>query len=157
MKKRIVIVFIAMMSAFLLLNLIWLGWRYMAYSGFAEGMTRTDMSSPLFPTYTAKDEDGFDYTVKYPDYLSLTGNLAVGFPGTDDNPFTDGLIIWPKFMGGYEYGVMLNSKEEGGSGYMFYIVAQGNAVEEEYQSSADEYREVISELMELARNTWNLD
>ena len=77
MKKCIVIVLIALISAFLLLNLIWLGWRYMAYSGFAEGMTRTDMSSPLFPTYTAKDEDGFDYTVKYPDYLSLTGNSTL--------------------------------------------------------------------------------
>ncbi len=33
MKKHIVIVLIALMSAFLLLNLIWLGWRYMASPG----------------------------------------------------------------------------------------------------------------------------
>lgn len=58
----------------ILLNLIWFGWRYMAYSGFSEGMTRIDMSSPVFPTYAAKDEDGSDYTVKDPDDLSLTGN-----------------------------------------------------------------------------------
>ena len=93
MKRKILTVFLAMLAAFFLLNLIWFVWRHTAYSGFAEGMTRTETSSSLFPTYAAKDENGFDYTVKYPDYLSLTGNLAVGFPGTDENPFTDGLII----------------------------------------------------------------
>ena len=116
MKKRIISLLFILLAIFLQLNLIWFGWRHMAYSGFAEGMTRTDMSSTLFPTFAAKDQDGFDYTVKYPDYLSLTGNLAVGFPGTEENPFTDGLIIWPKGMGGYEYGVILNPKEDGGSG-----------------------------------------
>lgn len=111
----------------------------------------------LFPTYAGKDQGGFDYTVKYPDYLSLTGNLAVCFPGTDEDPFTDGLIIWPKALVGYEYGVMLNSREDDGSGYMFYIYAEGNAVDGEYQPVAEAYREVIRELMERAQNTWNLD
>ena len=155
--KRIAAWLLVLPAVFILLNLIWFGWRHMAYSGFAEGMSHTDMSSPLFPTYAAKDEDGFDYTVKYLDYLSLTGNLAVGFPGTEENPITDGLIIWPQCMGGYEYGVMLNSREEDGSGYMFYVDAQGNAVDESYQSIAEEYRKVILELMERAENAWSLD
>lgn len=157
MKKRVVILLLVLLAAFFLLNLIWFGWRHMAYSGFAEGMTCTDMSSPLFPTYAAKDEEGFDYTVKYPDYLSLTGNLAVGFPATEENPFTDGLIIWPKFMGGFEYGIILNSREDDGRGYMFYVDAQGNAVDEEYQTLAEDYQEVICELMERAESTWNLN
>ena len=105
----------------------------------------------------AKDENGFDYTVKCPDYLSLTGNLAVGFPGTDENPFTDGLIIWPKLRGGYECGVILNSKEDDDSGYMFYIDADGNAVDEAYQSIAEKYRDVIRELMERAETFWKTD
>lgn len=79
------------------------------------------------------------------------------FPGTDEDPFTDGLIIWPKALVGYEYGVMLNSREDDGSGYMFYIYAEGNAVDGEYQPVAEAYREVIRELMERAQNTWNLD
>lgn len=157
MRKRIVTLLLALVAVFILFNLSWFSWRHIAYSGFAEGMARTNMSSTFFPTYAGKDQDGFDYTVKYPDYLSLTGNLAVGFPGTDEDPFTDGLIIWPKALGGYEYGVMLNSREDDGSGYMFYIYAEGNAVDREYQPVAEAYREVICELMERAQNTWNLD
>ena len=157
MKRKILTVFLAMLAAFFLLNLIWFVWRHTAYSGFAEGMTRTETSSSLFPTYAAKDENGFDYTVKYPDYLSLTGNLAVGFPGTDENSFTDGLIIWPKLRGGYECGVILNSMEDDDSGYMFYIDADGNAVDEAYQSIAEKYRGVIRELMERAETFWKTD
>ena len=157
MKKIIKTALLALLAVFILLNLLWFGWRHMAYAGFAEGMTRTEVSSFLFPTFASKDEDGFDYTVKYPDYLSLTGNLAVGFPGTEEDPFTDGLIIWPKAPGGYEYGVMLNSREDDGSGYMFYIDAQGNAVDGEYQPVAEEYREVIDELLERAEGAWSLD
>ena len=91
-----------LLCAFLLLNMLWFGWRHLAYSGFAEGMIRTETSSALFPTYAGKDQDGFDYTVKYPEYLSLTGNLAVGFPGTDNNIYwketrMEGVIHLEKF------------------------------------------------------------
>ena len=157
MKKVIRKVLLALLSVFFLLNLLWFGWRHMAYAGFAEGMTRTEVSSFLFPTFASKDGDGFDCTVKYPDYLSLTGNLAAGFPGTDENPFTDGLIIWPKLRGGYECGVILNSKEDDDSGYMFYIDADGNAVDEAYQPIAEKYRDVIRELMERAETFWETD
>lgn len=157
MKKIIRTALLALLAVFILLNLLWFGWRHMAYAGFAEGMTRTEVSSFLFPTFASKNGDSFDYTVKYPDYLSLTGNLAVGFPGTEEDPFTDGLIIWPKALGGYEYGVMLNSRENDGSGYMFYIDAQGNAVDGEYQPVAEEYREVIDELLERAGSVWSLE
>lgn len=156
MKKRVLTGLLVLLCAFLLLNLLWFGWRYLAYSGFAKGMTRTETSSALFPTYAAKDGDGFDYTVKYPDYLSLTGNLAVGFPGTDENPFTDGLILWPKLSGGYEYGVILNSRETDGTGYMFYIDGQGGAMDAEYEELAEKYRDVIAELLERAESVWKL-
>ena len=79
--KWVRIPLIILLAAVLLLNLLWFGWRHIAYSRYDGGMTRTEMSSALFPSYAAKDEDGFDYSVKYPDYLSVTGNLAVGFPG----------------------------------------------------------------------------
>ena len=157
MKKRIGRLLVLLLAAFALLNLIWFGWRQTAYAGFAEGMTRTETSSPLFPTYACKDGDGFDYTVKYPDYLSLTGNLAVGFPGTDENPFTDGLILWPKVSGGYEYGVILSSKETDGNGYLFYIDTQGNAIDPEYQPMAEAYGEGIEELLARAGSRWKLD
>ena len=138
-------------------DLAWLGWRHIVYSQYTDEMTQTAMSTAVVPRYACKDIDGFDYSVKYPDYLSTTGNLAVGFPGTDDDPFTDGLIIWPKLFGGYEYGVILNSLEDGGDGYMFYIDPQGNAVEAEYQLIAEKYEEVIAQLLERAGLMWNLD
>ena len=40
---------------------------------------------------------------------------------------------------------------------MFYIDTQGNAVDAEYQSIAEEYREVISELLKRAENAWDLN
>lgn len=113
-----------------------------------------DVNSAGSP-FAVKDEDGFDYSVKYPDYLSLTGNLAVGFPGTDEDLFTDGLIIWPKFSGGYEYGVILDSLEEGGDGYMFYIDVQGNAIEDKYRQVSEKYADVIAELLERADGYWS--
>lgn len=155
--KWVRIPLIILLGAVLLLNLLWFGWRHIAYSRYDGGMTRTEMSSALFPSYAAKDEDGFDYSVKYPDYLSVTGNLAVGFSGTEENPFTDGLIIWPKLFGGYEYGVMLNSKETDSNGYMFYIDEQGNAIDEEYRPVAERYSDVIAELLSRAGNRWTLD
>lgn len=142
---------------FAVLNLVWLGWRHIVYSQYTDGMTQTAMSTSVVPRYAFKDIDGFDYSVKYPDYLSVTGNLAVGFPGTDDDPFTDGLIIWPKLFGGYKYGVILDSLEEGGDGYMFYVDPLGNAVEAEYQPIAEKYEAVITQLLERAGLVWNLD
>ena len=47
--------------------------------------------------------------------------ICGGLSGNQRKPFHRRVIIWPKFMGGYEYGVILNSREDDGSGYMFYV------------------------------------
>ena len=44
-----------------------------------------------------------------------------------------------------------------GSDYMFYVDAQGHAVDGEYQTLAEDYQEVIRELMERAEKAWSLD
>lgn len=156
MKKYLKIILI-MICVFAALNLVWFGWRHTVYSKYINGMEETFQSTVLIPRYATKSEDGFDYNVKFPDYLSVTGNLAVGFPGTEDDPFTDSLIIWPKLFGGYEYGVILSSLEEDDSGYMFYIDSQGNAVDAEYQHIAERYCAVIAELLERAEEVWHLE
>ena len=94
--------------------------------------------------------------MKWPDYLSFTGNLAVGFPGTSDDPFTDGLIIWPKIFGGYEYGVILNDPNDPSNGYMFYITPDGRAIDAEYQEIAVQCRTTIKELLERANEYWEI-
>ena len=52
---------------------------------------------------------------------------------------------------------MLNSKETDSNGYMFYIDAQGNAIDEEYRPVAERYSDVIAELLSRAGNRWTLD
>lgn len=143
-------------AIFLLLNLAWFGWRHAAYSGYRDGMRKTEFSNVWHTVYVAQDADGFDYNVSYPSYPMLTGNLAIGYPATEDDPFTDGLIIWPKLSGGYEYGVILNPRGDDAEGYMFYIDAQGNAVDAEYREIAEEARDVIKTLLTRANSQWKL-
>lgn len=87
-KRKIMKIVAVVIGIFALLNLFWFGWRQIRYSAFTDGMEQTELSTPLVPRYAVKDRDSFDYSVKWPDYLSFTGNLAVGFPGTSDDPFT---------------------------------------------------------------------
>ena len=54
MKKRIVTLLLALVAVFILLNLSWFSWRHIAYSGSAEGMARTNMSSTFFPPMREK-------------------------------------------------------------------------------------------------------
>ena len=50
-------------------------------------------------------ESKYNYNVKFPNYLSFTGNLAI----SSNNG--EGLIIWPGFFGkDYTYGLMLEYK-----------------------------------------------
>lgn len=156
MKKKIYIIAGILVVALLLLNLMWFGWRHLTYSGYRNEMSKTHFSTLFHLTYAGQDEDGFDYTVSYPDYLTFTGNLAVGYPGTDENPFTDGLIIWPKLFGGYEYGIILNPRGDDTEGYMFYIDIQGNAIDEEYREISEKCQDVIQELLERANSRWLL-
>lgn len=156
MKKKILIILGSLLALFAVVNLLWFGWSRIKYSAYTKDLSKIESPSVIVPRYAANDADDFDYSVKYPDYLSLTGNLAVGFPSSADNPFSDGLIIWPKVFGGYEYGVILNPREDDPEGYMFDIDAQGNAIQEEYQEVAERYSDVISELLSRANAYWDL-
>ena len=155
-KKKIMLALCAILSLFVLFNFVWFGWNHIKYRSYIEGMTEIETSSVMSPAYASVDADGFDYNVKFPDYLSFAGNLAVGFPAEESDQITDGLIIWPKMFGGYEYGAMLQSLEKGTDGYMFYIDAHGNAIDAEYQAVAERYSEVISELLSRAKSHWDL-
>lgn len=156
MRKRFLRIAAILAAAFLALNIIWFGWRHLAYCPYQSGMKQTDFSSVFHLVYAGQDQDGFEYNVSYPGYLSFTGNLAVGYPATDENPFTDGLIIWPQLLGGYEYGVILNSREDDTKGYMFYIDTQGNALDAAYREIASEYQDVIQALLARANARWAL-
>ena len=62
------------------------------------------------------DEDGICYSAFYPNYLSLTGNLAICAVRPDDvkvgDQFVD-MIIWPKpFSDSFKIGIMLETVTE---------------------------------------------
>ena len=116
-------------------------------------MEENVFSSWLVPRYVHTDADRYDYGVKYPDYLSFTGNLSVGLPATDDNPFTDFLIIWPKLSGGCEYGVSIT---EDGKEYQIYIHADGSAVRPEDSEVVARNQDHINALLGRAEAMWDI-
>ena len=148
---------IAVICAALIVSAAWFAWRHAKYSAYTGNMQYDDTFSTLFvPRYIHKDAEGFDFNVKYPDIMSLTGNLAVGMPGTPEDPFTDGLIIWPEFGGGYTYGVILNDPD-GDTGWQIYIDRDGTAVDPEMQPIIDAHRETVDILLKKAFELWKIE
>ena len=107
----------------------------------------------LVPRYFHTDAERYDYSVKYPDYLTFTGNLCVGLPAEGDDPFTDFLVIWPKAFGGCEYGVSLREDD---AEYQIYIRADGSAVRPEDQALVDRHRQTVEALLQRAEEMWDL-
>ena len=137
----------AILLGVLLYHAVWLGWRTWKYRPYTDGMEKTVFATILTPRYTKKDEDGFDFSVKYPDYLQWTGNLSVGSPADENTMFTDALIIWPLFGGGYEYGLLLY---EGDAGYQIYADENGHALNAEEDAVIARHAENVSLLYEKA-------
>lgn len=141
-------IIIAVILCFAILNLAWMIWRNVKYSRYTDGMKKTVFSQLTVPRYAREDEEGYDYSVKYPDYLSLTGNLCVGVPGK-----VDGLIIWPLFGGGYEYGILV---EQDGIQYQIYLDSEGNPAQEANREIIQKCQDEIEILFAKARSMWNL-
>ena len=152
-KKSALRIVLCIAVIFLLLNAGWYGWRTVRYGAFTKGMEQNDLGTWIVPRYLHTDADGYDYSVKYPDYLSVTGNLSVGLPAEDDNPFTDFLVIWPKVFGGYEYGISLT---EGETNYQIYIHADGSAVDPRQREIAERNKETIEDLLQKADAMWDI-
>ena len=125
----------------------------MKYGSYCKGWEKNYFAAWIVPRYVHTDEDGYDYAVKYPEYLSFTGNLSVGLPADEYNPFTDFLIVWPKIFGGYEYGV---SVTKNGQGYQIYINIDGTAVHPEDSEIAAACQDTINDLLRRAKGMWNL-
>ena len=158
MKKKLLKIFMIIAILFIAYNAIWFAWSRSKYGKLSEGMEENSFSNFITPRYIYA-EDGYDYLVKYPGYLSFTGNLSIGLPATNDNPFTDALIIWPKVGGKYEFGALLYEKDETGklaTEYQIYIDANGNALSGEYQEIVEKHKDSIQELFAKADERWNI-
>ena len=117
-------------------------------------MEKADFGNLVVPRYTYTDDDRFDYMVKYPDYLRLTGNIYVGLSGTNENPFHDGLIAWPTLSGAYDLGVVLY--DEDGSEHLVYIDSEGNALSQEDEEVVSRHSDNISTLLSMADDQWGI-
>ena len=153
-KKKVLKVILGILAVFSLLNVSWYIWRMVKYDAYCRGWEKNPFATWIVPRYFYTDNDGYDYGVKYPEYLSITGNMSVGLPAIDDNPFTDFLIVWPKLLGGYEYGVAVNVD---GNGYQIYVKADGNAVNPQDSEIAQRCRDTIKDLLNRAKAMWNLE
>lgn len=153
-KKKVFMIIGGILILFALFNIGWFTWRSTKYSCFTDEMERAAMDTVFIPRYCLTDSENYDYLVKYPDYLSFTGNLSVGMPASDNNLFTDALIIWPQLDGSYEYGVLLY--EEDGSGYNIYIDRNGNPLESENQAVVERHYDNICILLQKADERWNI-
>ena len=153
MKKAVKII-VAILIVFVAVNAIWFGWSRVKYGKLSRGMEENTIDEFLVPRYFYTDEEGYDFGVKYPDYLSLTGNVSVGTPAKGDNPFTDALIIWPKLFGGYEFGVLLY--DDNGDGYCIYIDSDGNALSKDDEEVVSRHKENIEALLKKADEKWGI-
>ncbi len=149
--KIIALLIIAVLVlAFLVTSTIWRAWRGSKYEPFTDGMKRVTSTTGTVPRFYL-EKNGDIYYVKYPDYLSTTGNLAI--KPADDSAL-DSLLIWPKFGGGYKYGVILNDDV---TTYQVYIDPDGKtALYEEDQWLVDDYAAIIQEYLKKANAMWDM-
>ncbi|MDO4416083.1 MAG: hypothetical protein Q4C20_13490 [Erysipelotrichaceae bacterium] len=117
-------------------------------------MEKAEFSSLIVPRYIHTDDEGYDYLVKYPDYLSFSGNLYIGLPVVNENPFRDALNIWPQMSGQYELGVLLYDQD--GTEHAVYIDEDGNALNEEDKDVVSHHKEAIQDLLIKADEKWKL-
>ncbi len=137
---------IMVVAVFALWNTVWFGYCYFKYSPYTEKVPMNEE----FDTYF-KQEDGFSYSVKKPDYLRFEGNLAIS-----DYEDTTSLIIWPLVTGGYEYGFMLH---EDNQQYEFYVDEELKPIDSSDDfaiQKINQYKPELEALLDKADQMWSL-
>ena len=152
MKKFLKIILVIVIL-FVLINIVWFSWRAIKYNKYSKGMNKNKTYTIFVPKYLKNDKEGFSYSVKYPDYLSFTGNLAISMPSEDYDYYSDSLIIWPT-LNGYEYGVILY--DEKNNEYMIEIDENKKPKDVEYKEVINDHKDNIDVLFDKASEFWNL-
>lgn len=142
-KRTIVIV----LALFLILNVIWYIFTTQRYGPFVEAVPLNGMGIHYI------EKDGYSYSVKKPDYLYYTGNLAVNHPDHKNS-----LIIWPEVNGEYTLGFRLQENEEA---FEIYLDENMSPLEEYEESDiasqkVKEHQKEINDLMSKADEMWDI-
>lgn len=149
MKKIIKTICLIAVSIWLVLTLSWFAWSRISFSEYCKGMQQNEFSTMITPRYYKNDEQ-YTYFVKYPDYLSITGNLAVSV--RNDEAGVQAFLIWPVLFGEQKYGIMI--ADETGS-YQIYTDKEGNPIDIGYREITDEYSSEIANIIEAANDVWS--
>ena len=151
-KKRIAVIIIIAICAILALNVGWCAIRQIRFNPYVQGMSKSEASTILVPRYCETDKEGFTLAVKYPDYMSLEGNLSVAMPVIeDDMGSADALIIWINGSNKKEYGFIIN---EDGNQYQIETDSYGQALNKGDQKVIDRHQENVELLLEKANEQW---
>ena len=148
LKRRIVKVLLIILAVWAVISIVWFSWSRITYVKYCNGMTQNEFSNVIVPRYYTEDND-YTYLVKYPDYLSLTGNLGVS--AKDTNSHVMGFIIWPTELGGAEYGLLI---QEDAGGYQIYTDKNGTPLDEKYQDIVSKYADEVDKIVQAANMMW---
>ncbi len=144
-KKRMLLkVLILCISIFAIYNLIWIANIIYVYYPLTENVPKQESGIFMYQDV----EKNYTYNVKFPNYLSFTGNLGVS---SDDG---SGLIIWPGFLGkNYTYGIIL---KDGNKIYRFNVddSLKPLTFNEKEQQIIDNNLRTIEELWNGAKSIW---
>lgn len=145
MKKKIVrCIWIALGICIIVFHIFWI-YNYLLFSKYIDGLNEFIK----FQSYSVLEDD-FIYHVKFPSYLSFTGNLAVS---TKNSEYT--LIIWPSRFRDTRYGVMIPIEN---NTFASIMLNQEMKSEDVYdQIYIDENMEQIEELFYKASERWGIE
>lgn len=155
MKKKLLLISGIILSIFILFNAFWFIWREIKFNKYIVYMEPNVFSTIMVPRYYFIDEEGYTYYVKYPDYLSFSGNVTVMIPIEDDSveSFDNTLIIWVHFGGKYEYGMFIHEDD---NVYQIYIDEQGNAIDSDTSEIIGRHKSDIEILLQKANKIWDI-
>lgn len=144
-KKKFIII-ILVLIIFGLYNIYWYQTTHSKYSSYIGGMNEFVRNK----SYILQDTEGYLFNVKYPDYLSYTGNLGIS---TEEGKLS--LIIWPGMFKSTKYGLRITTNDN--VVYNILLDKNANAIDKQYDELIKENRTAIQLLFQKANNQWNLD
>lgn len=145
-NRKIKIIIIVLLSAFLVYNLVWYFGEYKVYIDLQKEFPEIEDSGVKIYV----DEDNFQYSVSTPDYLLWNGNLAIA-----EENVQYALIIWLQpFKHESKQGILFNGYK--GLNTQIMIKSQDKAEDLTDQSIILENQDLISKLFEKANYVWGL-
>lgn len=144
-SKKLYITVTVIILLFGVYNIIWYFTTQSKYDNFSKKMDEVVKNS----SYVLNTGDEYVYNVKYPDYLTFTGNL-----GVSDEKNEISLIIWPSlFNGENEYRLRIIDEDES---YEIVVDKDMKAEDSESEDIINKYQNEIQILFHKADEKWGI-